>query len=112
MAVVWRSITAGGVWSDLAPIPAARAGNGGAGRRRDHQDQDSRGADHWQSHTRGSVVAIYVHGNRPAMNRRNPTLASSTLREGSDRTQTANSFIVSLRLGDGLGMQIFVPFEF
>ena len=53
--------------------------------------------------------ALYGQGNRPAMNRGNATLASSTRREGSDRTQVANSFIVTLRLGDGLGMQIFVP---
>ena len=61
---------------------------------------------------RGAMPAIYVQGNRPAMNRRNATLASSSLRETSARTQPANSFIVSLRFGDGLGMQIFVPFEF
>lgn len=34
------------------------------------------------------------------------------LREASARTQPANSLMVSLRLGDGLGMQIFAPFGF
>jgi hypothetical protein len=43
------------------------------------------------------------------MNRRNATLATSSLREASARTQLANSFMVSLRLGDGLGMQILAP---
>jgi hypothetical protein len=46
------------------------------------------------------------------MNRRKATLANSSLRETSARTQPANSFIVSLRLGDGLGIQIFVPLGF
>jgi hypothetical protein len=63
-------------------------------------------------HERGCMPTIYVQGNRPAMNRRNATLASSSLRETSARTQPANSFIVSLRFGDGLVMQIFEPFEF
>ena len=55
---------------------------------------------------------LYVQGNRPAMNRRKATLAKSALREMSALTQLANSFIVSLRLGDGLGKQILVPFGF
>ena len=46
------------------------------------------------------------------MNRRKPTLANCTRREGSARTQVANSFIVSLRFGAGLGRQILVPSEF
>ena len=37
-------------------------------------------------------------------------LAKSSLRDASARTQRANSAMVSLRLGEGLGMQIFVPF--
>jgi hypothetical protein len=81
---------------------------------------DVEGAEHtrvvgWPH--RGVVALIwrrstYVQGNRPAMNRRKATLANSSVRETSARTQPANSFIVSLRLGDGLGIQIFVPFEF
>jgi hypothetical protein len=72
----------------------------------------SSGAD--RAATRGAVAlvwrrATYVQGNRPAMNRRKAKLANSPPRETSARTQPANSFIVSLRLGDGLGMQIFVP---
>ena len=55
------------------------------------------------------LLLTYAQGNRRAMNRRRATLANSSLREGSARTQFANSFIVSLRFGDGLGMQIFVP---
>jgi hypothetical protein len=54
----------------------------------------------------------YGQENRPAMNRRKATLANSSLRVASARTQPANSFMVSLRLGDGLGKQIFVPFGF
>ena len=44
------------------------------------------------------------------MNRRNATLANSSLRVASARTQFANSFMVALRLGEGLGMQTLVPF--
>ena len=54
----------------------------------------------------------YGQGNRSAMNRRKPTLANWTRRAGSGRTQVANSFIVSLRFGAGLGRQILVPSEF
>jgi hypothetical protein len=54
----------------------------------------------------------YPQGNRPAMNRRKAALATSSLRDISARTQLANSFIVSLRFGVGLGMQIFAPLEF
>jgi len=37
---------------------------------------------------------------------------SPNRRDGSARTQVANSFIVSLRLGAGLGRQILVPSQF
>ena len=57
-------------------------------------------------------VATHGQGNRSAINRRKPTLANWTRRAGSARTQVANSFIVSLRFGDGLGRQNFVPFGF
>jgi hypothetical protein len=54
----------------------------------------------------------YGQGNRSAMKRRKATLATSSLRETSARTQPANSLMVSLRLGGGLGMQTFVPLGF
>ena len=49
------------------------------------------------------LLLTYAQGNRPAMNRRRATLANSSLREGSARTQFANSFIVSLRWVMGSG---------
>jgi len=61
---------------------------------------------------RAGKASIYVQGNRSPINRRNATLATSSLREASACTQTANSFMVSLRLGEGRGKQILVPLEF
>src|ERR1700756_3378535 len=40
------------------------------------------------------------------------TLATSLCRAASARTQVAYSFIVALRLGDGLGMQTLLPLGF
>ena len=55
---------------------------------------------------------VYGQGKRPAIKRMKATLATSVLREVSARTQFANSFIVSLRFGEGSGMHTFVPFGF
>ena len=46
------------------------------------------------------------------MKRMKPALAPSFLRAASGITQVTNSFIVSLRLGAGVGRQIFDPSGF